>query len=575
MENFIFSQLKSTQGYCSTFSSCFNAGFSSFFSTNKFVKKLFFYGTLLLLVFSQESLYSQSTKPSANLDQIRNGAWDSPIDPANWVNGNAGASQAHYAEGWSVAYRILLGNLATGVNVPHELIIEWDVRHSGKNALDFITGYNNIDHPTLTHSTTFGHNPEQILPLQGLAGPFSAPVDYAILAPPTNPPLTYFNAVPAAKRMITIYNGAITGMEYIGTPDLTAAKSAQRFKITFTASDPRVLIAWGGHIAAEYDWGTGNGATAVSGSPYHMRLISIDGTGGNQDRSLAAAAVAAPPPSCDISPAEQTICAGGTAQFSGPAGLSGYSWSITGSTATLTNADQQTVTVNGATTGGSPYTLTLVTTNSGGTDSVDNCTATLTVNETAAPSVTYNPPACDENTFSITITGVISGAIYTVKDINGGNIMNISPDSPYTALNTDNITFSNIPTGSGYQVTASVSDCPSTATSCGTASVQSRTKTAEVITPIETKSENVTFTAYPVPFKENINIRYNFNYKTNARIEIYDLRGRLLMTHDDPDAYFDKEVTLETKFNHSEMQIFFVKVTTDKGSTTKKIISTK
>ena len=42
------------------------------------------------------------------------------------------------------------------------------------------------------------------------------------------------------------------------------------------------------------DWGSGNSAGGISGSPYHTRLISLDGSGGNQDRSLSAAAVAAP-----------------------------------------------------------------------------------------------------------------------------------------------------------------------------------------------------------------------------------------------------------------------------------------
>jgi len=573
MKKIILSQLKSIQDNGLTFSCNPNAGFSSLFSTDKFIKKLFFCSALLALMFSQGALYSQSTKPSANLDQIRNGSAASPISPANWVNGNAGATQAHYAEGWSVAYRILLGNLST--TGTHELIIEWDVRHSGKNALDFITGYNNIDHPTGTHWTTFGHDPEEILPLQGLTGPFSAPVDYAILAPPTDPPLTYFNAVPAAKRMITIYNGAITGMEYIGTADITASKSAQRFKITFTASDPRVLLAWGGHIAAEYDWGTGNGATSVSGSPYHMRLISIDGTGGNQDRSLAASAVAPPPPACDISPLTQNICAGDSANFSGPAGLSGYAWSISGSDATLTNADQQTVTVNGATTTGSPYTLTLVTTNSGGVSSTDTCTATLNVNETAAPNVTYYPPACDEGSFSIKITGVSSGTIYTVKDKNGSAIGGLSPSSPYTATDNSDITFSNIPAGSGYQVTASASNCESSATSCGSSSLASKLVTAEKAAPLDAKTSNSSFDAYPVPFKDQLTIKYKFDYKSDVKIEVFNSRGISVLSKTDSGSYLNKEITLDLKGNKEKEQVYIVKVTTDRETSTKKVISSK
>src|SRR5262249_9203460 len=38
-----------------------------------------------------------------------------------------------------------------------------------------------------------------------------------------------------------------------------------------------VILAWGGHIAWQGDWGQGNTASFISGSPYHMELFSLDG----------------------------------------------------------------------------------------------------------------------------------------------------------------------------------------------------------------------------------------------------------------------------------------------------------
>src|SRR5439155_22719727 len=64
--------------------------------------------------------------------------------------------------------------------------------------------------------------------------------------------------------------------------------------ITFTASVNNPVLAWGGHISSRQDWGANNSAVAISGSPYHMRLIDLDGAGGNQDRSLSAQAVIFP-----------------------------------------------------------------------------------------------------------------------------------------------------------------------------------------------------------------------------------------------------------------------------------------
>ncbi|HLF53273.1 hypothetical protein, partial [Flavobacterium sp.] len=88
-------------------------------------------------------------------------------------------------------------------------------------------------------------------------------------------------------------------------------------------------------------------------------------------------------------------------------------------------------------------------------------------------------------------------------------------------------------------------------------------------------AEEADFTMSPVPFREEITIRYNFDYKTDATIEILDASGNLIMTYDDRDAYFNKEVTLNPNLNHRDVQLLFVKVITNKGFTVKKIISTK
>ena len=58
-------------------------------------------------------------QPSANLDQCRNGGLGDPVattdtapclvdGPLGWVNGNAGAANAHFVEGHSIFLRICL-----------------------------------------------------------------------------------------------------------------------------------------------------------------------------------------------------------------------------------------------------------------------------------------------------------------------------------------------------------------------------------------------------------------------------------------------------------------------------------
>src|SRR4029078_5964074 len=95
-----------------------------------------------------------------------------------------------------------------------------------------------------------------------------------------------------APGAISIWNGAITNIAY-GASDPVGKRSVI---VTFTATSSTVVLAWGGHIASHIDWGAGNSAGAISGSPYHMRLLDLDNDGlGNMDRSLAAAAVAPVP----------------------------------------------------------------------------------------------------------------------------------------------------------------------------------------------------------------------------------------------------------------------------------------
>ena len=82
-----------------------------------------------------------------------------------------------------------------------------------------------------------------------------------------------------------------------------------------------------------------------------------------------------------------------------------------------------------------------------------------------------------------------------------------------------------------------------------------------------------TFTTYPVPFKDVLNIRYDFDYKSDVKIEIFDAKGTLLMTESDTDAYPNKEISIRPRFNRGDGQLFFVKLVTDKGMSIKKVIS--
>ena len=109
-----------------------------------------------------------------------------------------------------------------------------------------------------------------------------------------DPQVTGAGVTPIAGAF-RLYGGTITAVSaYSGGAGFPAGDQSRSIAITFTASVVNPVLAWGGHISTRTDWGIGNSAINISGSPYHTRLIDLDGSGGNQDRSLSADAVVFP-----------------------------------------------------------------------------------------------------------------------------------------------------------------------------------------------------------------------------------------------------------------------------------------
>lgn len=261
--------------------------------------------------------------PGVNLDQGRNGQAASPVTPVEWVNGNLNSSQSHYLEGYSIPYRVVMTDLPTdGTEIV--LTLAYDVTHGGKHAIDFLTHYACMDNPD--HILYFGHGPESVNPLVGIpligvdatglddsvtdtttidTPPGTGTVSYAL----DEPGLGFSDSTSGCGTFISIWGAEFSsdsGPEFAysdndGVPqagDLNAAQSEQLFTVRFKADSPTVVMAWGGHIASRYYWGKDEitdepySAGALSGSPYHMRVIDWNlGNLGNQDRSLSASAV--------------------------------------------------------------------------------------------------------------------------------------------------------------------------------------------------------------------------------------------------------------------------------------------
>ena len=216
---------------------------------------------------------------AANLDQCRNGTEAVPLGcaaDAQWVNGNANAQQAHWSETEFLAYRMKFTGLSP---TTYTVTIGYDILKSGKHAIDYLGTYNATEHLADPCAGVAG--------CTGTPDTFAIPQDTATVTSKINP----HTGLPIVQTpgVFSMWGGDITDVQYV----TYAGGEERQITVVFTATVSNPVLAWGGHIAWIGDWGTGNSAVAVSGSPYHMRLIGLCAgtpgtctTGGNQDRAL-------------------------------------------------------------------------------------------------------------------------------------------------------------------------------------------------------------------------------------------------------------------------------------------------
>jgi hypothetical protein len=184
----------------------------------------------------------------------------------------------------------------------------------------------------------------------------------------------------------------------------------------------------------------------------------------------------------------------------------------------------------------------------------------------SAPEVCIvQPSLCGPATGSVTITSPV-GAGYEYS-INNGSTWQASP------------VFSNVAAGSVTGIKAKKDGCISDSATCSDSDC-SVSRTVEVIDepqkvlPVSAESNTVGFDLYPVPFKDQLAIRYKFDYKTDVKIEVFNSVGMLIMTKHDNDARLDKEMTMNMNFGANDF-LYFVRVTTNRGTAVRTVVSTK
>ncbi|MCK6606762.1 MAG: T9SS type A sorting domain-containing protein [Flavobacterium sp.] len=213
------------------------------------------------------------------------------------------------------------------------------------------------------------------------------------------------------KNSIWIYNGTVSNITYVWGNEDGASTQQTYCTVTFTPTSTKALLVLGCHIAAEPSfacagWGSGNGASTISGSPYHFHIDNICSplsncvTLGSQDQQMASNTIIVPP-TCSVTPSSAEICAGATAIFtaSGINGSGGapYTFAWTGPNGFSASTASINVGVAGV--------YSVIVSDSNGVPAEAPCTVNLVVNDNPVPSVA-DEEACvgSTATFSTTST---------------------------------------------------------------------------------------------------------------------------------------------------------------------------
>ena len=311
------------------------------------------------LLSSSFTVYGQACQ----FQQGQNGGVGLPVvSPVEFERGNSNAIKSHFAEGFSVPYRIEFTTLEA--NQQYRVRIAFDVKKNGSVAFDYITGFQNLQLSTSL-------SPELVNPLVGTGLQNLSGISSSFLAipspnyttntifnstagnsfaqlkttagfnPETSLPNSPFSSSLRDKGNMAIWNATLNSIQYVGGVDISPGTVSVAMEIVFTKANNanNVVLAWGGHIASLLDWGQGNSASAISGSPYHMYVETVvktnDGSmicNGNMDCQLSSDAVT-PAPTCSIT-GPSTLCASTTlvnykavldASQNGPVS---YNWSV-------------------------------------------------------------------------------------------------------------------------------------------------------------------------------------------------------------------------------------------------------
>ena len=219
-----------------------------------------------------------------------------------WQNGNLNGNNARYPEGGIVPFRLAIEGLKAG---NHSIHINYDFTAGGHKAYDFLATWN-VTNAAGKICAGAGGGISSMCPSMPTPSSRAFPSDPFQANGSTVSGAERYSASP---RRLTIWGGTITAIEGPTHSGSVNGNSTADFLVRFRSTGKAVLLAWGGHLAQSAYWdvaggGARDGAAMVSGAPWHMRTLNLDGAGArNQDRSIQPSAIVGELPPLALAPA--------------------------------------------------------------------------------------------------------------------------------------------------------------------------------------------------------------------------------------------------------------------------------
>lgn len=225
-------------------------------------------GMVLLTLFISAAAVVNAQKSSSillateDLDGCQNGARNTPeltCSGSAWSNGNLNQNNSQWVEGEFVPVRVKISGLVAG-STGNTITISYDTTKDGKHTFDYLGTYD--------ASTGAPNGPGGNDPCSGVS-PCASPTTFPIPDDPNIPV-----SITQLPGNFTMWNGTITSVSAYTLTGTYAGTSTTSITLTYSV-DPgvtNVVLAFGAHIGTRLDWGVGNTAIDLSGSPYHLTV---------------------------------------------------------------------------------------------------------------------------------------------------------------------------------------------------------------------------------------------------------------------------------------------------------------